>query len=230
MPRFLAPALALGLLLWSLVGNLLLGDMLYVTRNLVLTALVLVVARWAEAEPAILGTEAARLGAGLRWGLAAVLVVTLAVLLGVVLAERVPGADLLLADERAELSTSTLVRHALWRIPVGTALFEEVAFRGVLLGLLLRRTSTVRAVAGSSLVFGLWHVAPTMVALEINEVAVTSWQGAATIAGAVGVTTVAGVLFGLLRLGSGSLLAPVLAHWATNGTGLVAAWVADVES
>lgn len=230
MTRLLAPALALGLLLWSLIGNLLIGDTLYVTRNLVLTAIVVVLARRAGAASAVLGAEAARIGAGLRWGAAAALVVTLAVLLGVALAEQVPGADLLLADERADLPASRLARHALWRIPVGTALFEEVAFRGALLGLLLRQTSTARAVAGSSLVFGLWHVAPTIVTLQINEVAVTSWQGAATIAGAVGVTTVAGVLFCLLRLGSGSLLAPVLAHWATNGTGLVAAWLADAEA
>lgn len=230
MARSLAPALALGLLLWSLVGNLLIGDALYVTRNLALTALVVVLARRAGAEPTLLGTEAARLGAGLRWGAGAVLLVAVAVLLGVALAEQVPGAGLLLADERADLPASMLAWHALWRIPVGTALFEEVAFRGALLGLLLRQTSTPRAVAGSSLVFGLWHVAPTIVTLEINEVAVTSWQGAATIAGAVGVTTVAGVFFCLLRLGSGSLAAPVLAHWATNGTGLVAAWLADAEA
>ena len=45
------------------------------------------------------------------------------------------------------------------------------------------------------------------------------------VAGAVGVTFVAGLLFAWLRLRSGSLLAPVLAHVATNGLGLAVAWV-----
>jgi membrane protease YdiL (CAAX protease family) len=43
--------------------------------------------------------------------------------------------------------------------------------------------------------------------------------------GAVVVTFVAGLVFGWLRLGSRSLLAAVLAHAATNGLGLAAAWV-----
>ena len=44
-------------------------------------------------------------------------------------------------------------------------------------------------------------------------------------AGAVVVTFVAGLVFGWLRLRSRSLVAPVLAHVATNGLALVAAWV-----
>jgi membrane protease YdiL (CAAX protease family) len=46
------------------------------------------------------------------------------------------------------------------------------------------------------------------------------------VAGTVLFTTVAGVVFGVLRDQSGSLLAPALLHWATNGLGIVAAALA----
>ena len=216
-------ALAVGLLAWSVVGNLLVGETLYVTRNLLLGLLVLALARRAGASWGVLGLDGDAVRSGARWGGLAVLVVVVAVAVGTLLADHLPGVGTLLADERADLSGTLLAWHALWRIPVGTALFEEVVFRGALLGLLLQVTSPTRAVVVSSVVFGLWHVAPTIVTLRINDTAVLSASGLGAIVGAVAVTTVAGVLFCLLRLGSGSLLAPVLAHWATNGVGLVAA-------
>jgi membrane protease YdiL (CAAX protease family) len=44
--------------------------------------------------------------------------------------------------------------------------------------------------------------------------------------GAVAVTFAGGLVFAWLRLRSRSLLAPVLAHAATNGLGLAVAWLA----
>ena len=219
----LALALSVGLLAWSLIGNLLLGETLYVTRNLVLGVLVVVLMRRAGGGWATLGVDPGQLRTGLRWGAVAALVVAVAVTVGVLLADHVPGIDLLLSDERADLPSPLLAWHALWRIPVGTAAFEEVVFRGALLGLLLHQTTPTRAVLLSSVVFGLWHVAPTIVTLQINGVEIASAEGLGAIAGAVAVTTVAGIGFALLRLGSGSLLSPVLAHWATNSGGLLAA-------
>jgi uncharacterized protein len=214
---------AVGLVGWSLVGNLLVGDALYVTRNVLLLVVLLWVARRAGASWDVIGLDPGHLRAGARWGLVAVAVVALAVAVGTGLADLLPGADVLLADERADLGPGELAWHTLWRIPLGTAAFEEVAFRGALLGLLLTTTTSVRAVVISSVVFGLWHVAPTVVALRMNDVAPGSAEGLGSILGAVAITTVAGVLFCLLRLGSGSLLAPALAHWATNSLGLAAA-------
>ena len=77
------------------------------------------------------------------------------------LRSRRPGA--LLADEkitgtgRAEAAFETFVR-----IPLETALAEEIIFRGVLLGLGLRSRYAVGAVVSSSIWFGLWHVYPTL--------------------------------------------------------------------
>ena len=43
-----------------------------------------------------------------------------------------------------------------------TVLFEEVAFRGVLWGLLRRGHGTLTATVVSSALFGLWHVLPSL--------------------------------------------------------------------
>jgi membrane protease YdiL (CAAX protease family) len=52
-----------------------------------------------------------------------------------------------------------------------------------------------------------------------------------TVLATVAFTTVAGLLFAELRRRSGSLLAPIGLHWATNGMGvLAAAWVWSLSS
>ena len=43
--------------------------------------------------------------------------------------------------------------------------------------------------------------------------------------GTILATGLAGIGFGLLRLGSGCILAPMGLHWATNSTGSIAAWL-----
>lgn len=222
-----ALALLSGLLLvWSAVADLLVGETLYTSRNLLLTALLIIgwwryrASSWSRVADEI---GLARPSRGLRWGAAAFAVVGVALTVGVLLADRVPPIATLLADERAARFADDLLFVALVRIPLGTAVFEEVAFRGVLLAAGLRVLSTWRAVTVSSVVFGLWHIPPTIVALWINEVSATSVEGSLTIAGSVVVTTIAGYGFAWLRVASGSLLAPILAHCATNSLALLAA-------
>lgn len=226
--------LAGALVAWSVVANLVIGERAYTSRNLLLTALLLGGWWWHRTrgrDPAgdrdtvltELGLSARQLGAGLRWGGAAFVIVAGAIGIGVVLADVVAPIGALLSDQRAAGFADDVWFVALVRIPLGTAVFEEVAFRGVLLAAAMRWLSTWRAVGLSSVAFGLWHIAPTMVALDLNQIAVGSVEGVAAIAGAVVVTTVAGVAFCWLRIRSGSLLAPILAHVATNSVSLVAA-------
>jgi membrane protease YdiL (CAAX protease family) len=105
-------------------------------------------------------------------------------------------------------------------------LFEEVAFRGVLWGLLCSNRGAARATFVSSLLFGFWHVLPSLRLNEVNP-AVTGLVGsgaggrALAVAGAVTFTSLAGVVLCELRRRSGSLLAPVGLHWAVNGLGVV---------
>ena len=105
----------------------------------------------------------------------------------------------------------------LWRalvvIPLATVVMEELAFRGVLLGLLRRIVDDRRALLAAAALFGLWHIPGTLD------------DGPGAVIGTVLATAVAGIVFGWLRLGSDSLVAPVLAHVATNSVTFVLAWV-----
>lgn len=224
----LAVLLTVGVVAWSPVANLVIGDRWYVSRNLVLTLLLIAGALALGASLGDLGLAADQLGAGLRWGRVVVVVVAVAVALAAALAGRVKLLGGLLSDQRANLPFPALVQAVLVRIPFGTALFEEVLFRGVLLFALFEVVSVPAAVVWSSVAFGLWHVAPTMVSLRENGIDPASVEGRSAIVGSVAVTTVAGVGFSWLLLGSGSLLAPILAHWATNALGLLAAAVTRV--
>jgi uncharacterized protein len=219
----IAVLLTVATLGWSLVANLLVGDRGYVLRNLAATAMLLWVATSGSLSLADLGLAAETLPGGWRWGRLMVLAAAVAVAFAAGFADRLRPVSALLADRRAALPFRALVSAVLVRIPLGTALFEEVLFRGVLLGVLLQLGSTTFAVAWSSIAFGLWHVAPAIVALRENGVVPSSRRGRRGIVGTVVVTTSAGIGFALLALVSGSLLAPFLAHWAVNAFGLLAA-------
>jgi uncharacterized protein len=208
---------------WSVIANLVVGDLGYAPRNLLLTTGLLLIAYLVGWRRADIGLDGAAVRRGLQWG-----VVTAAVIGGVVfaaflLAAEVPALSGLLSDDRAALSAGSLVAAVAWKIPIGTVLFEEVLFRGVLLRAAMRRHRTTVAVALTSVVFGLWHVAPTIVGLQANGVDPGSLGGIGAIVGTVAVTSVAGAAFAWLRLRTGSLLAPMLAHWAINAFGLLAA-------
>jgi uncharacterized protein len=208
---------------WSLIANLIVGDLGYAPRNLLLTAGLLLIAYlvgWNRADIGLDGTAARR---GLHWGAVTVGVIGTVVFAAFLLAAEVPALSGLLSDDRAALSAGSLLAAVAWKIPVGTVLFEEVLFRGVLLKAAMRRHRTTVAVALTSAVFGLWHVAPTIVGLQANGVDPGSLGGIGAIVGTVAVTSVAGAAFAWLRLRTGSLLAPMLAHWAINAFGLLAA-------
>jgi uncharacterized protein len=221
--RRFAVVLGAALLAWSVVANLGLGERWYVTRNLLLLVVLLWSARTVGLTAPELGLSRDRFARGTWWGIAAAGVVAAALAVAVAVQDQVGPVAALLRDQRASLPAHELAYQAAFRIPFGTALFEEVAFRGVLLAALGRILRPWGAVAVTSVVFGFWHIAPTIVALRINAVPAGGVEGIATIAGAVVVTGVAGVLFCWLRLRSGSLAAPILAHWATNSLGLLAA-------
>ncbi|HJX42544.1 MAG TPA: CPBP family intramembrane glutamic endopeptidase, partial [Geodermatophilus sp.] len=144
--------------------------------------------------------------------------------LALALASAVPGLRPLLADARvAGLDGGEIASRVLVGIPLGTVLWEEVAFRGVLLAALLRVTSSRAAVATSAAVFGIWHVRPTIGAVTANDLPGGPVLQAAAVTLGCLATGVAGVLFVWLRQRSGSLLAPVLLHLATNDLGVLAA-------
>lgn len=137
----------------------------------------------------------------------------------------VPGLRDLFRDDRAAgLSAGDLAYQALVRIPLGTALGEELLFRGVGLGVGLRRWSLAGAIGVSSVLFGLWHILPALDSHSTNSVA-TGVPMPLLIVATVGITALAGVGLAGLRIRTGHVAAPIVAHAALNAAALIAAAV-----
>ena len=199
------------LALANIARSTIVPDAAHFAFNLVTGGAAVAVGRWARVGRDEVGLARDAWRRGLAYGAAA----AACVIVVLAAATIVPAADGALDDDRASIGAAELAARALVVIPIGTVLVEEVAFRGVLLGLALRLTSPVRAALLTAVTFGLWHVLP-------------AWRadGAAVAAGALVATTAAGLVFGWLRTRSGSLLAPILAHLATNSGALGIAWLA----
>ena len=195
----------------------------YVPGNVAATALLLTAARSVGLGGQELGLDRRRLRDGLRWGAPG----SAAVAAGYTVALSVRALRPLLKDARvAGADGGEIAYQVLIRIPLGTVLWEETAFRGVHLAALLRVLPARAAIGTSAAVFGIWHIRPTLSAAAANDLAPGPLgRTAAVLAGSV-VTAVAGVLLAGLRLRSGSLLAPVLLHGAANCLGMLAATAA----
>jgi len=191
----------------------------YVRLNLGATGAALAAAKLSGLTPEDLGLGRGRwlpgrLGCGLAAGAGACWLLIAAV----------PATRPLVGDQRAAgLSGRDVAYQALIRIPVGTALWEETAFRGVLQAALRRVLPDTAAIAVTSGVFGAWHIRPTLQALRANGLAGRRGRAVAGVTAGVAATTAGGVLFSWLRERSGSLTAPILLHVATNSGGLVTA-------
>jgi membrane protease YdiL (CAAX protease family) len=190
----------------------------------VAAALLLVVGRWAGLSWEELGLGAGAVVRGLVWGGTAVACVVLVYAVALAL----PVTRGLFRDARHRVGTRTTIHRAGLVVPLGTVVFEEVAFRGVLWGLLEVAHGPVWATGVSAVLFGFWHVLPAVDGARENAPTgrVARPDLVRQVAGTVAFTALAGVIFGLLRHQSGSLLAPGLLHWATNGLGVVAAALA----
>ena len=216
-------AAAVATLAYGAVLNRVLPEVVHVPASLTAAATWLTAARRAGVSVAGLGLAPERLRAGARVGL----VVGAPIVAGIAAASRVHATSGYFDDARVRGATPRKVAYeAAVRIPIATALGEELIFRSALLGLFRRKHSTVTAVAASSLLFGVWHVLPTLESLARNPPAdgdhsVIHKLG--VVAGTVAATTAAGVGFSLLRLRSGSVLAPVIVHAAINSSAFIAA-------
>ncbi|NNF68536.1 MAG: CPBP family intramembrane metalloprotease [Acidimicrobiia bacterium] len=212
-------AISAGLLLFSFWG---LPPAWYVPVNLVAAVGLLWLAQRIHLTPSELGLGREQAPAGMKWGIAGGFVVAVVLALGVA----IPATRPLFDDARAAgIGPGLLAYRALIRIPLGTVLLEEVAFRSVLLAAWRRVASLPVAVIGSSVVFGLWHIRPAIDLLIENDVAADGPVRLLVVGGAVAGTALAGVAFCWLRVRSDSLLAPALAHLAANSLATVFAYL-----
>jgi membrane protease YdiL (CAAX protease family) len=167
-----------------------------------------------------LGLGRDRLGAGCRWGLAVIGLVAGVYVVGVLLPLTRPAFQ----DVRYHLPLPEALRTAFVVIPFGTVALEEIAFRSVLWGMLSRHQRPWQVLVTTSVLFGFWHVLPSLHVGSTNRGvsdAVGGAANAAVVAGIVAFTTVGGLAFGELRRRSGSVLASAGAHWATNALGVL---------
>lgn len=214
LPKRRARTAALALLAaHNLIQNEYLNERGYVTGNLVMTAGMVALGRHAELDREDMGLGAGDLRKGLGVGVAAMLA-SVAFVAG---APNLPASSALLRDERAVAgSLPEAVRRGLTRFPLGTAVFEEVAFRGVLAPLLAAGRDHSNGDLASATIFALWHLVPTHHALIINRVGSsprTRLFGTLLGAAAAGV---AGYGLSWIRRRTGSLLAPWLIHSSIN--------------
>ena len=170
----------------------------------------------------------AGLGAGaLRRGAPAALAFAGLVALAYLVLALLPATRPVFLDRRARgAGPGELAYQVLLRIPLGTVLLEEVAFRGVLYGLLLPRGAVV-ATAVSAVLFGLWHILPSAELTRLNPVAGRAFAGRRALLVAVTVVgmAAAGVVLCEAQRRTGSLLPPVALHWAVNGFAYATAYL-----
>lgn len=204
----------------NVVSNRVLGPAGYVPWNLAVTGLLVGLARRSgvQADDVGLGRAEVRRGAGVGGASAAAVV---AVMLALSAHDRTRHS---FDDDRAGGAGRWILAWTLLgRIPLGTVVLEEVAFRGVLPALMRRAGGPAWvAVAAPSTLFGAWHVVPSMELWRSNAAVAASLPR--TLGATVAATALAGA--GLQGVGAAGrhLLAPALVHAAANVTGFVVAW------
>jgi uncharacterized protein len=130
-----------------------------------------------------------------------------------------------IADKRVtDLRGRALAFYVLVSIPLGTAVAEEVVFRGVLLAA-WRDTgaSMLLAAVCVSVAFGLWHVTPTIIGIRMNDLDASRRKLSVAVIGAVMLTMLAGLGLTWLRIESGGLVEPIVLHAGINSVGALAA-------
>jgi membrane protease YdiL (CAAX protease family) len=199
----------------------------YVPWNLGMAVLLLGVARWGGAGPVAVGLgirhwhRPVGVGLLLAGGTAAIFALGMAL----------PATrDAFLDSRAAEWGVGGMLYQVLVRIPLGTVVLEEVAFRGVLPAL-MGASPAIRwrwlPVLGASTCFGLWHILPSIGINQGNAAVASVLGGNQFVTSLLAVLSMiaAGVLMcALARLGKG-VKTTMLLHWATNSLGFVAAWL-----
>lgn len=189
----------------------------YLVTAPVAAAVLLLLGRAAGLSWSDMGLGREALPRGLAWAAVAVVLVGVAY----VVAARFSFARGTAGDPPRDAAG---VVRALAEVTFATVLLEEIAFRGVLWGLVETRSGPMAAVLVTSALFGLWHIVPSFVDTGVRRpdaLAALPWGGALWTAGTVVVTALAGVVFAELRRRSGSVVAPMGLHWGFNALGVL---------
>ena len=207
----------------NVVANRFLDSFWYIPFNLAILGVAIAIARHAGVTWVDMGMWRERFGRGLKVGGVIMAIIGIGIVIGVAM----PFTREFFEDDRViDASTGLVLFNALIRIPIATAFYEEMLFRGVLFGMFARKWAPLWAGLASSMLFGLWHILPTIDTLDTNP-AGDLFSGVVGVviaaSGAVLGTAIVGLGFLWLRLRANSTIAPILAHIATNSFALLAA-------
>jgi membrane protease YdiL (CAAX protease family) len=167
---------------------------------------------WAAAErlgPRELGLGQQGLGKGLLWG-------TVIGLLGAIpirlfFAFPLVSREAVTQPEFQGLSRGRLLWLVTGQFLFGSAIFEEVAFRGLLHAKLLRLMGAGPALLVNSGIFAAWHLVITWYNLRRSNLPRALFP--LLYCGALAALFAGGLLFGLLRQATGHLAGSIVAHW-----------------
>lgn len=223
--RGVGPAIALVIAILAVanvMSNRVLPSALYVPWNAGVAVGITVIARRLVTDRELGLGEWRR---GFRFGMVLVVATAAILLMGLAM----PAVNELFEDKRVSTGVLTVLYQAVIRIPIGTVLLEELAFRSVLPGLVAKRYGALRGSIVASVFFGLWHVLPALNINNVNPIARDVFGSgfggkAAAVLFAVVATMVAGLWLCLIRYRARSVLASMLAHVATNSIGFTIAW------
>ncbi|MGH4026410.1 MAG: CPBP family intramembrane glutamic endopeptidase [Pseudonocardiaceae bacterium] len=196
----------------------------YPVCGIVTAGFLVALSYWSGLEPSRIGLDRRYVGRAAVIGLLGLGLVALA--FGAALA--IPALRLIFLHGGMDARpVGNLLWEVLVRIPLGTVLLEEVAFRGVLPALFGGgRQWRWKAVLGAAALFGLWHVHPAL-ALEHNAMVREHLGALPLVVVPVLVmlaAAVAGVVLYWWRHAGRGLLSPALVHLATNSGVLFSAW------
>lgn len=172
------------------------------------------------------GVSDADLGLSAGWRRSGAIGLALASLVaaGIAVGSVIPGLHDLYLDQRtAGIGIGGLLYQTLLRIPLGTAVGEELMFRSALLGMGLRAWGRSWAVLAGSLLFGVWHVLPTLDVVEANE-SVSSRPAGVVVVAAVLATAAVGIALAELRLRTRHVASVIVFHAVVNASAFAAAY------
>ena len=123
------------------------------------------------------------------------------------------------------MTLGTLLYRVLIRIPLGTALFEELLFRGILYGRLITLTNFTRTALITSGVFALWHITPTLNVFRDSDAFSSDMLLGLAFVGALFSTFLGGLMFAFIRYRTDSVAGCVAAHGLINSLATVAFYI-----
>lgn len=166
-----------------------------------------------------IGFTGENLGKSLLYGLGLTAIILIPAF---ILRSLLPGLGLTSSFVRLEgFSRAELWWRVLVRIPLGTGFFEEVLFRGIFYGFLIKHYSSRRAILYSSLFFAFWHIMPALKVILVDfKVSSPLSMIGLWLTGLAG-AFVAGAIFAWIRNRTGNIAGCLVAHILINDLFLI---------